>query len=126
MKRLLVAAALAAAALTLGACTPDTTRGRVENDIAATFSNQYAQSLQRQGKPVVRPKISSTECHNGTNPSKDAGPGSWDGELRRLQPQEDPRPRRELRRLLRRLRQPHEHLQELGGPGCRQPGPCDP
>ena len=82
MKRLLAAAALAAAALTLGACTPDTTRARVENDFAATFSNQYAQSLQRQGKPVVRPKVSSTVCHNGTNQTSDAGPGSWDCEIK--------------------------------------------
>jgi hypothetical protein len=82
MKRFLLLAALAAVPLTLGACTPDTTRGRVENDFAATFSNQFAQSLQRQGKPVVRPKISSTECHNGTNLKADSGPGSWSCEIK--------------------------------------------
>ena len=82
MKRLLLLAALAATALTVGACTPDTTRGRVEGDFAATFSNQYAQSLQRQGKPIVRPKISSTVCHNGTNLKADSGPGSWSCEIK--------------------------------------------
>jgi hypothetical protein len=82
MKRFLVLAALAAIALSLSACVPDTTRGRVENDFAVTFSNQYAQSLQRQGKPVVRPKISSTTCHSGTNLTQDSGPGTWTCEIK--------------------------------------------
>jgi hypothetical protein len=73
---------LVAVALGLGACTPDTTRARVENDFAATFANQYAQSLQRQGKPVQRPKIMSTVCHNSTNLTRDAGPGSWGCEIK--------------------------------------------
>src|SRR4051812_37237991 len=79
------AAALCAAgavALLLVACTPDTTRGRVEHDFAATFSNQYAQSLQRQGKPVKRPKITSTVCHSGTNLKVDSGPGTWSCEIK--------------------------------------------
>jgi hypothetical protein len=61
----------------LAACTPDTTRGRMEQDVAQTFVNQYAQSLQRQGKPVTRPDVTSTECHNGSNLKQDSGPGSW-------------------------------------------------
>jgi hypothetical protein len=77
-----LAGALLVLALTVTACTPDTTRGRVEHDFAATFSNQYAQSLQRQGKPVQRPKITSTECHNGTNLKSDGGPGSWSCEIK--------------------------------------------
>jgi hypothetical protein len=82
MKRFVVLLAAAASALVLGGCVPDTTRGRVENDFANTFSNQYAQSLQRQGKPVVRPKISSTVCHSGTNLKQDSGPGSWSCEIK--------------------------------------------
>src|SRR3954463_4801537 len=80
--RLLLAGLLAAVALTVAACTPDTTRGRVEHDFATTFSNQYAQSLQRQGKPVQRPKITSTQCHNGTKLKDDSGPGSWSCEIK--------------------------------------------
>jgi hypothetical protein len=69
-------------ALVVVGCTPDTTRGRVEADFAQTFSNQYAQSLQRQGKPVARPKVLSTVCHNGTNLKQDSGPGSWGCEIK--------------------------------------------
>ena len=78
----LAAAAILASAVVFSACTPDTTRGRVEHDFAQTFSNQYAQSLQRQGKPVTRPEISSTVCHNGTNLKDDSGPGSWSCEVK--------------------------------------------
>lgn len=77
-----VTAFAAIAALTIAGCTPDTTRGRVEQDFAATFTNQYAQSLQRQGKPVVRPKVTSTVCHNGSNLKADSGPGSWGCEIK--------------------------------------------
>ena len=80
--RPLLAAIAVAIAVALAACTPDTTRGRVEHDFAATFSNQYAQSLQRQGKPVQRPTITSTVCHNGTNLTADSGPGSWSCEIK--------------------------------------------
>ena len=66
----------------LAACTPDTTRGRMEQDFAQSFVNQYAQSLQRQGKPVARPKVLSTVCHNGTNLKRDSGPGSWGCEIK--------------------------------------------
>jgi hypothetical protein len=69
-------------ALLIAGCTPDTTRGRVEADFAQTFSNQYAQSLQRQGKPIARPKVLSTVCHNGTNLKQDSGPGSWSCEIK--------------------------------------------
>jgi predicted small secreted protein len=78
--------ALLATAVLLSGCTPDTTRGRVEDDFAQTFSNQYAQSLQRQGKPVARPRVTSTECHNGTNLKADSGPGSWACEIKYVAP----------------------------------------
>jgi hypothetical protein len=80
--RTVLAGALVAVGLSLGGCTPDTTRARVEHDFATTFSNQYAQSLQRQGKPVERPKVASTECHNSTNLTEDSGPGSWGCEIK--------------------------------------------
>ena len=79
----LIAGALA---VLLAGCTPDTTRGRVEQDFAQTFVHQYAQSLQRQGKPVARPKVLSTVCHNGTNLKQDSGPGSWGCEIKYLTP----------------------------------------
>ena len=79
-------AAAAATAVVLAGCTPDTTRGRVEQDFAQTFVNQYAQSLQRQGKPVARPKVLSTVCHNGTNLKQDSGPGSWGCEIKYVTP----------------------------------------
>jgi hypothetical protein len=83
VRRRAIAVLLAAAAVgLLTACTPDTTRGRVEHDFAATFSNQYAQSLQRQGEPVKRPKIRSTVCHSGTNLKIDSGPGTWSCEIK--------------------------------------------
>ena len=72
----------AGAAVLLAACTPDTTRGRVEHDFAGTFANQYAQSLQRQGKRPVRPKVTSTVCHSGTNLKQDSGPGTWSCEIK--------------------------------------------
>jgi hypothetical protein len=81
-----LASAAVAVAVLLAGCTPDTTRGRMEADFAKTFSNQYAQSLRRQGKPVARPKISSTECHNGTNQKQDSGPGSWACEIKYVTP----------------------------------------
>ena len=79
----LIAVALA---LVLTGCTPDTTRGRVENDFARTFSNQYAQALQREGKPIARPQISSTVCHNSSNLKQDSGPGSWGCEIKYTTP----------------------------------------
>src|SRR3954451_19324858 len=86
LRRLGVLATVAAASLVITGCTPDTTRGRVEQDFAQTFANQYAQSLQRQGKPVARPKIQSTVCHNGTNQKADSGPGSWACEIKYVTP----------------------------------------
>src|SRR3954470_9270400 len=82
LRRAAAVAATGAAALLLSACTADTTRGRVEHDFAATFSNQYAQSLQRQGKSVKRPQITSTVCHSGTNLKVDSGPGTWSCEFK--------------------------------------------
>src|SRR5919202_3885325 len=76
----------ASLAVVLVGCTPDTTRGRVEQDFAQTFVNQQAQSLQRQGKPVARPKVLSTVCHNGTNLKQDSGPGSWACEIKYVSP----------------------------------------
>jgi hypothetical protein len=84
--RLLALAAATAVAAVAAGCTPDTTRGRIENDFAQTFASQYAQSLQRQGKPVARPKVMSTECHNGTNQKQDSGPGSWSCEIKYAAP----------------------------------------
>ena len=84
--RAVVAAAVVAVALFVTGCTPDTTRGRVEQDFAQTFVNQYAQSLQRQGKTVARPKVTSTVCHNGTNQKQDSGPGSWSCEISYVAP----------------------------------------
>src|SRR3954451_17018470 len=79
-------AGAAATVLTIAAgltgCVPDTTRGRVEHDVAATFSNQYAHSEQLQGKPTRRPIISSTECHSSVNTKIDAGPGGWPCEIK--------------------------------------------
>ena len=73
---------LAAAAVLLAGCTPDTTRGRMEQDFTQTFSNQFAQSLVRQGKPAARPKVQSVACHNGSNLKQDSGPGSWNCEIK--------------------------------------------
>jgi hypothetical protein len=92
-KRAWIASAAVTAGLLTTACVPDTTRGRVEHDVAATFSNQYAQSLQRQGKPVERPKIKSIECHSGVNVKVDSGPGGWPCEIKYVgadgKPQDD-------------------------------------
>ena len=74
--------ALVGAMLLVTACTPDTTRGRVEQDFAATFSNQYAQSLQLMVKPAKRPRVTSTVCHCGTNLKQDSGPGTWSCEIK--------------------------------------------
>lgn len=86
MRKLIAVAVAGALALVVGGCTPDTTRGRVEQDFAQTFTNQYAQSLQRQGKPVARPKVVSTVCHNDTNQTQDSGPGSWGCEIKYVTP----------------------------------------
>lgn len=86
MLRRVAALTATAAVLVVAGCTPDTTRGRIENDFAQTFSNQFAQSLQRQGKPVARPKVLSTVCHNNSNQQKDAGPGSWGCEIKYVAP----------------------------------------
>src|SRR3954452_3485635 len=76
----------ATAAIGLTGCTPDTTRGRMEQDFATTFANSYAQSLRRQGRPIARPKVLSTVCHNGTNLKQDSGPGSWGCEIKYVTP----------------------------------------
>ena len=86
MVRAAVAAVVAGLALFLAGCVPDTTRGRVQQDFAQTFVNQYAQSLQRRGKPVARPRVLSTVCHNGTNQTQDSGPESWGCEIKYVAP----------------------------------------
>ena len=78
---LTVGAAVAAVALGASACTPDTTRARVENDVPQSFANSYALSQQLQGKPATRPEVTSTECHSSVNPKEDSGPGSWQCDL---------------------------------------------
>jgi hypothetical protein len=81
--RRVVVPALALAAIGLGAtaCTPDTTRARVEHDVPETFANSSALSEQLQGKHATRPDITSTECHSSVNPTQDSGPGSWNCDL---------------------------------------------
>ena len=80
--RLAASAALATGvALGASACTPDTTRARVENDVPTTFAHAYTLSQQLQGEQPVRPKVTSTECHSSVNTTQDAGPGSWNCDL---------------------------------------------
>lgn len=78
---LVTGVAVVAVGLGTSACTPDTTRARVENDVPQSFANSYALSEQLQGHPAVRPDITSTECHSSINKKEDSGPGSWDCEL---------------------------------------------
>ena len=83
-KRVLAIACVSAAGLALTACTPDTTRERVQQDVAATFTNSYETSLALQRKPVKAPTMQSTECHSSVNKTADSGPGSWGCELKYL------------------------------------------
>ena len=83
LKKILIsAAAVGGVALATTACTPDTTRGRVEHDVPMTYANAYATSEQLQGKPAVKPDVTSTECHSSINLKQDSGPGSWDCEMK--------------------------------------------
>jgi len=75
------AATVGVIALTAAACTPDTTRARVEADVPPTFAKAYAVSEQLQGHGVVQPHVTKTECHSSVNTLQDSGPGSWDCEL---------------------------------------------
>lgn len=82
-RRILIAGGIVAAvALGSTACTPDTTRGRVEHDVPLTFANAYATSEQLQGKPAVKPDVTDTECHSSVNTKQDSGPGSWDCQMK--------------------------------------------
>src|SRR3954469_10129980 len=74
-------AAVAAVAFGTSACTPDTTRARVEHDVPLSFAHPYALSEQLQGHQAVTPKVTSTECHSSTNTKVDSGPGSWGCDL---------------------------------------------
>jgi hypothetical protein len=75
------AAATGAIVVTASACTPDTTRARVEADVPPTFAKAYALSERLQGHGAVRPEVTKTECHSSVNTVQDSGPGSWDCEL---------------------------------------------
>src|SRR3954469_14284231 len=85
-KRTAAIAAAATAVLALSSCTPDTTRERVQDDVAATFTNSYETSLALQGEPVKAPAMKSTECHSSVNKTADSGPGSWGCELKYVDP----------------------------------------
>ena len=76
-RRALPAVAIVAVCLGATACTPDTTRARVEADVPRTIANAYALSEQLQGHSATRPDVTSTECHSSVNPNQDSGPGSW-------------------------------------------------
>lgn len=82
-RKILAAGAIAAAiAMTTSACTPDTTRGRVEHDVPASFTHAYALSEQLQGHQAApKPHVTSTECHSSVNVTEDSGPGSWNCDL---------------------------------------------
>ena len=82
-QRSLIATGAAVVAIALGAsaCTPDTTRARVENDVPRTFANSYALSEQLQGEPPTRPDVTSAECHSSVNSEQDSGPGGWNCDL---------------------------------------------
>jgi hypothetical protein len=80
-RNLATAATVGVIAVTASACTPDTTRARVEADVPSTFAKAYAVSEQLQGHGVVRPQVTKTECHSSVNTLQDSGPGSWDCEL---------------------------------------------
>jgi hypothetical protein len=85
-RKVLAITCASAAAVALTACTPDTTRERVQDDVASTFVNSYKTSLALQRKPVKAPQMSSTECHSSVNKTADSGPGSWGCELKYVDP----------------------------------------
>lgn len=80
-KILLTGVAVGAVAVGTTACTPDTTRGRVEDDVPQTFAHAYALSEKLQGHQPVTPDVTKTECHSSVNTKADAEPGSWDCQL---------------------------------------------
>jgi hypothetical protein len=83
LKRIVAASAsVATVAFGASACTPDTTRARVEADVPVTFANAYALSEQLQGHQPVKPQVTSTECHSSTNTVEDSGPGGWGCDLK--------------------------------------------
>src|SRR3954447_15131122 len=80
--RIAASVALASAvAMAASACTPDTTRARVEHDVPASFVHAYTLSEQLQGHQPVSPRVTSTECHSSVNTKEDSGPGSWGCDL---------------------------------------------
>jgi hypothetical protein len=82
LKKILVTGlALGAVAVGTTACTPDTTRGRVENDVPITFAHAYSLSEKLQGHRPVTPTVTRTECHSSVNTQEDSEPGSWDCQL---------------------------------------------
>ena len=86
LQRVVLVASVSASTIALTSCTPDTTRARVQDDVAATFTNSYETSLALQGKPVQAPTMQSTECHSSVNKTADSGPGSWGCELKYVDP----------------------------------------
>lgn len=83
-RRVRLAAGVALAPLvTIGmsACTPDTTRARVEHDVPTSFVHAYTLSEQLQGHRPVTPTVTGTECHSSVNVTEDSGPGSWGCDL---------------------------------------------
>jgi hypothetical protein len=68
-------------AMAASACTPDTTRARVEHDVPTSFVHAYTLSEQLQGRQPVSPRVTSTECHSSVNTKEDSGPGSWGCDL---------------------------------------------
>jgi hypothetical protein len=80
--RIAASVALASAvAVGASACTPDTTRARVEHDVRTSFVQAYKLSEQLQGHRTVTPRVTSTECHSSVNTQEDSGPGSWGCDL---------------------------------------------
>ncbi len=76
-KYLAAGALVLAAALSGCASSPDITRQRVEDDLAATWSNQYGQTRLIQGSPPARPAARTT-CDKGGPSVPDSGPGkNW-------------------------------------------------
>src|ERR687890_90770 len=83
-RRLRIGTSVALAAVVAtgaSACTPDTTRARVENDVPTSFVHAYTLSEQLQGQKPVTPRVTSTECHSSVNTQEDSGPGSWGCDL---------------------------------------------
>src|SRR4051794_10449242 len=80
-RRFVPVVALTVIGFSATACTPDTTRARVETDISKSFANAYGLSEHLQGKQTTRPDMTSTQCHSTVNPKQDSGPGGWNCDI---------------------------------------------